>query len=420
MARLLELIKNNQTARTLLGNFTYLSILKCLGLLFPLITYPIVIRTVGAEKYGIVVYAHAIITYFIVFINFGFDVSATRKCSENRNNKVELSRIYSSVIALKFFLFLIALSITIPILFITKYEYSILLLFLIGLCIQEIFFPIWLFQGLEVMKYITIISFASSCLYVVLLLLFIRDEGDYYLIAIFQSLGGLLTSVISTILLRKQFGVRFVKVPISLLKADFKESVPFFASRFSAIVMEKSNVLVIGHFFTYDMVAIYDLCAKVVSMIQMPFSLVAQVLYPNVAKTKNMGLVKRLIKPVFAFAVLMSIITMVLSKYIVLILGGEQLMPAIPILCLMVWYAPLVGINYLLGASTLVVCGYSKQYNLSVIYSVIFYMLLVGVLILTKSVNLYTMALSFLLPELLVTLYRSYVTHKNKLLNLTI
>ena len=111
---------------------------------------------------------------------------------------------------------------------------------------------------------------------------------------------------------------------------------------------------------------------------------------------------------------------MVLSKYIVLILGGEQLMPAIPILCLMVWYAPLVGINYLLGASTLVVCGYSKQYNLSVIYSVIFYMLLVGVLILTKSVNLYTMALSFLLPELLVTLYRSYVTHKNKLLNLTI
>lgn len=415
--KIFDTFKQNQTAKVLLGNFTYLSILKCLGLLFPLITYPIVIRTVGAEKYGLVVYAHAIISYFIVFINFGFDVSATRKCSENRGDKVKLSSIYSSVILLKASLFLIALFITIPILFLTHYDHTILLLFLLGLCLQEIFFPIWLFQGLEVMKYITIISFASSCLYVILLLLFIKDESDYYLIAIFQSLGGILTSILSSILLRKQFGVRFVRVSFSQLKLDFKESVPFFASRFSAIVMEKSNLLVIGHFFSYNTVAIYDLCAKIVSMLQMPFSLVAQVLYPNVAKTKNMSLVKRLIKPVLGTALLMCLLTICFSKYIVLLLGGSELLPAIPILCLMVWYAPLVGVNYLLGASTLVVCGYSKQYNLSVIYSVMFYLAIVGFLIACGWVNLYTMALSFVLPELFVTCYRSYVTKKNNLLN---
>jgi len=415
MGNIIEKIKSNQTAKTLLGNFTYLSILKCLGLLFPLITYPIVIRTVGAEKYGLVIYAHAIISYFIVFINFGFDVSATRRCSENRADKEELSRIYSSVIALKFSLFVVALLITAPILYFTHYEHSILLFFLIGLCIQEIFFPIWLFQGLEVMKFITIISFSSSCLYVILLLLFIREESDYYLIAIFQSIGGLLTSIISTILLRRQFGVRFVKIPYSRLRSDFKESLPFFASRFSAIVMEKTNVLVIGHFFTYNMVAIYDLCAKIVSMLQMPFSLVAQVLYPNVAKTKNMSLVKRLIKPVFGTALGMSILTLLFSKYIVLLLGGPEMLGAVPVLFIMIWYAPVIGINYLLGASTLVVCGYSKQYNMSVIYSVVFYLIVIGVLMITGMVNLYTMALAYVLPEIMVVCYRSYVVKKNRL-----
>lgn len=80
------------------------------------------------------------------------------------------------------------------------------------------------------------------------------------------------------------------------MKEDFLESLPFFTSRLSAIVMERGNVLVIGTFFSYDMVAIYDLCAKIVSILKTPFSLVAQVIYPNVAKSKNMLLVKNLLR----------------------------------------------------------------------------------------------------------------------------
>lgn len=52
------------------------------------------------------------------------------------------------------------------------------------------------------------------------------------------------------------------------MKEDFLESLPFFTSRLSAIVMERGNVLVIGTFFSYDMVAIYDLCAKIVSILK--------------------------------------------------------------------------------------------------------------------------------------------------------
>ena len=40
----------------------------------PFVALPYLISTVGADKYGLVVFAQAIISYFIIFINFGLDV----------------------------------------------------------------------------------------------------------------------------------------------------------------------------------------------------------------------------------------------------------------------------------------------------------------------------------------------------------
>ena len=182
-----------------------------------------------------------------------------------------------------------------------KYDYSVILLGFIGLCIQEVFFPTWLFQGLERMKFITIITFVAKCSCLILIFLFVHDKKDYACIPVLYSIGGFFTSVLSVIILKKKFDIYFVKVSKYRMKEDFLESLPFFTSRLSAIVMERGNVLVIGTFFSYDMVAIYDLCAKIVSILKTPFSLVAQVIYPNVAKSKNMLLVKKSIKIVLLF-----------------------------------------------------------------------------------------------------------------------
>lgn len=80
--KLIDKFKSD-TAKTLLGNFTYLSILEIIAILFPLLTYPYLIRVIGAEKYGIIVFSQAVMAYVIIVVNFGFNVSATRRVSEN-------------------------------------------------------------------------------------------------------------------------------------------------------------------------------------------------------------------------------------------------------------------------------------------------------------------------------------------------
>ena len=410
-------LENNKTAKTLFANFTYLSILEIIGLLLPLISYPYVIRTVGADNYGVVVFCQAIIAYVVIIINLGYNVSATRKISENRTNVFKIREIYSSIVYQKLLIFAICLVSGLFVLIFLKYDYSVILLGFIGLCIQEVFFPTWLFQGLERMKFITIITFVAKCSCLILIFLFVHDKKDYACIPVLYSIGGFFTSVLSVIILKKKFDIYFVKVSKYRMKEDFLESLPFFTSRLSAIVMERGNVLVIGTFFSYDMVAIYDLCAKIVSILKTPFSLVAQVIYPNVAKSKNMLLVKKSIKIVLLFGAFVCLFVYLFAPNIILLLSDTSMLGAVSILKIMVLYVPIVGISYLFGASVLVVKGYSREYNLSVVYSVLLYILMLLSFISFSKVNLYTMALAFVAPELFVALYRICIVKYKNILN---
>ncbi len=407
---------SNPTAKTLIANFSYLSVIEIVGLLLPLVSYPYLIRVVGADYYGVVIFAQAIVAYLIIIINFGFNVSATRRVSENRNDINMLRKLYSSITYQKTAIFLLSIILLIPILYFLRYGYSVIVLGLMGLCIQEILFPTWIFQGLEKMKFITIITFLSKCSYLLLIFVFIHKPSDYIYIPLLYSFGGILTSVVSLFLLKYQFNLYFVRVTKSRIKEDFKESMPFFASRLSSVVMERTNVIVIGSFFSYEMVAIYDLCTKVVSILKTPYSLMVQVLYPNVAKTKNMGVVKKIVKPLLCSGLIIVILIIIFAPLIINLLGGDKMIESIPILRLMVVYVPIVAISYLFGASVLVVKGYSKHYNLSVIYSVLLYLLIILFLVMAKAVNLYTMTLAFIVPELFVALYRTLVIKNKKLL----
>lgn len=403
------------TFKTLLGNFTYLSILEVITILFPLLTYPYLIRVIGAEKYGIIVFSQAVIAYVVIVVNFGFNVSATRRVSECRDDMEKLKVIFSSITYLKIFIFLGSLIILFLVLYIFSFEHVEVILLLLGLCLQEIFFPTWLFQGLEKMQFITIVAFFSRLVFLILIFALVKTEADFLIVPLLYSLGGVLTAIVSIVIIYKVFHVRFVKVSYSQLKNDIVESLPFFASRISTVVMERSNVILIGSFFSYEMVSVYDLCSKVISIMNTPFQLVAQVIYPNVARSKNMNIVRKARKPVFITAILIALGVCCISYYVVLLLGGEKMLQSVSVLRLLVWYVPISSISSLYGASTLVVNGYSLEYNKSVVFSLFVYLGIVAMLVFLDSVNLYTMVVAYIIPELFVALYRVYVSNKYKL-----
>jgi PST family polysaccharide transporter len=97
-----------QDNRVLMSNFFSLSALQMATYLFPLITFPYIVRTIGVELFGVLSMAMALITFFQIFTDYGFGLSATKEISIHRDNPTRLSEIFSSVLTIQFILMLIS------------------------------------------------------------------------------------------------------------------------------------------------------------------------------------------------------------------------------------------------------------------------------------------------------------------------
>ena len=288
-----DIYKRNQV---IFQNFTYMSVLQIVRIIIPIFIIPILIQKLGIETYGIIIFAQALVFHFMMVLNFGFELSATRKISINRNNYYNLSEIVSSVFIIKFYLFFILFVIYFSMLFLVPMmnDYFYLFLFSFFFCIQDIFTPIWFFQGLEKMKFITIIDVLSRLLFLFLVIIFVHESNDYLLIPIFRFLGVLASGILSLYFVFFKEKIKFRYVKSKTLYLHFKESLPFFYSRFFTALNDRINILLLGTFVNVVYVAYYDFIYKVISGINVIFGTLIKVLYPHISISKNLKKVKNI------------------------------------------------------------------------------------------------------------------------------
>ena len=150
--------------RRLLGNVASLVMVQFANYVLPFLTLVYLTDTIGLELYGILAYAQGIITLSILFIDFGYDLSATNRISKNRHRKKYIGKLMGGIFAVKIILFLICfIAIFLYYYFDKKYiNYNnIFLLSLFPIAVQS-FTPLWFYHGTERLKYFAAISIASK------------------------------------------------------------------------------------------------------------------------------------------------------------------------------------------------------------------------------------------------------------------
>ena len=92
-------IFEDKNKKRLVENVFSLSVLQVANFILPLVTIPYLVRVLGAEKFGLVMFAYAFNQYFAMLIDFGFNLSATR---ENAKMKIVdyIEMFYNSVLCL--------------------------------------------------------------------------------------------------------------------------------------------------------------------------------------------------------------------------------------------------------------------------------------------------------------------------------
>ena len=74
---------------------------QCLGILFPLITFPYVSRALGEDGFGQYSFSWSVISYFVLFAGLGINTYAIREGAKIRDNKAEINRFCSEAFTIK-------------------------------------------------------------------------------------------------------------------------------------------------------------------------------------------------------------------------------------------------------------------------------------------------------------------------------
>ncbi|EJM0847537.1 oligosaccharide flippase family protein, partial [Salmonella enterica] len=85
----------------MLKNIIYLLAVQGGNYIFPLITLPYLVRVLEPTGYGIYGYSFALIQYFILLVDYGFNYSAPKAISLNRYNNDNISSIFWNIVAIK-------------------------------------------------------------------------------------------------------------------------------------------------------------------------------------------------------------------------------------------------------------------------------------------------------------------------------
>ncbi len=406
-----NLIKNNNL---IVKNTGYLTFIECIRLILPFVALPYIIRTVGIERYGMVAFAYSIISYFSIFINFGLDISSVKDVAVLRENKRELHSLVSSVLIIKLVLLLLSFVVLLfGITFIPVFaEYKTLLLFSFIACLSEILYPIWYFQGIEKMKYISLVSSSSILLYTISVFVFVHDKDDYVLVPLLQSLSRIAVGIFGFICLIKVEGVRFSFPPLQHTIQVFKNAVPFFLSRVSVIYNSNLAKTISGLFLSMESVAAFDIAQKVSQFVLVPISMLNHATYPHIARTRNKTFIKKYLYLCAFLGFVLSLSLFIVSPILIRIFTSENVVEATTILRVLCLFTFSDTITICLGTCTLVAFGYPKPFNVSVIYSTLVLSLIYFLIYCFKLFNTSSFAFAIFLSSVFVLFYRLYYSMK--------
>lgn len=412
---LLDKIKKN---KSLISNFSYLVILNLINIILPLITIPYLLFVLGKETYGLIIFVQTFVGYFLVLINFGFNLSATKEVSINSSNKEKLSEIVSSIMIIKGFFFFLSLIIMCLIFFIWNPSNSFILLsfLMMYLCLYEWIFPIWYFQGIEKMKYITFINLFSKLFFFILIFMVVKEKKDYLLIPVINGIGFLIAGLISLYIVFISHQIRFRWQNINVLSYYINESKFLFLGNIAGKVKLMSNRILIGLFIGMSSVAIYDIVDKLKDVSIVFLQLIVEVMFPKFAKAKDPKLVKKTLKLLVILSLLcyLSIGILLFITIPIYFKDYIEVISLFWILGLMILFQP---INYLFGVGVLIVNGLSKQYSINLYLSASVYLISIFVLHIMQSINIQSISLCLVFSAFIAFLNNIIVTKKYKLSN---
>lgn len=323
-----EKVKNKSIKK----NFIYNSILTSANIVFPLITAPYLSYTLGAENIGKVNFATSIVNWFILISSFGIPRYGIREIARNRDNKKELTNTFWNLILIQASLSIIAIIVYLLAIFnVPRFESELNIhLMMVMMLILNVFSIDWFYQWIEEYSYITIRNIAFKIISIILMFAIVKNSDDYMIYAGINIFGLCFNNVLNYLNTKKYIDKKMYKLEILTYLKELR--IYFFTTLIIALYTQLDQ-LFIGY-GSEQHLAFYLRSKTILGIgLSITNSLIT-VLIPRTAYLiKNdyeayKKVISKSINYIYIIGLPCIVGIFLLSREIMIFLGGEEFIPA--------------------------------------------------------------------------------------------
>ncbi len=361
-------------------NFAFNLINTLLKIVFPLVVFPYISRTLLPEGIGRINYAEALINYFVLFAAMGIPVYGIREIARYRQEtellKTKLVQIFS--INLVFMLLSLIVLIILMASGMVNRDINLIVIFS-----SLLFFSLidmeWFYQGTENYKFITVRNLIVKSITLILIYTMVRSPEDVktYAVLLVLGIGG--NSAFNFSFILKKYGRSFLKVfqKAFVIEAFRNHARPIVITSSMALagsIYLSLDVIMLGNLADNTQVGYYAASMKIVRVVISIVLALTTVLLPRASlhvKNKNHSDFIRLFDMGFRFILLVALPCIMglqlLSEPLMVLFAGNKFQQAHEVIKSLSLIILLASLNNLLGMQVLYPLQKEKQFLVAII-----------------------------------------------------
>lgn len=397
--------------------------LRGIEYLLAFLLVPYLMRTLGPARYGSIAFMQGIVSYLALVINYGFNLMAPRDIALADIDR--LSKVFSCYFWATFFLWLGSSSLfglgygVFCIIFQERLDVPLFFscyMTTIGLVV----FPIWFFQGVQQMRYITLLNLTGRIIMVTLMFCFICSPDDYVLAAFLQSCTPVFAGILSWNVIRKGWSGILCRPVLEDILEAYKMGWNYFLSGLAFNLYTTSDIVILGALTNSTIVGYYSGAYKLIVCIRRGISAVTDAIYPYISqqfKESKVMAERFLRKQLISYLIggfLGGFAIFFFSPTIVPWLLGSKYISSIRVLQVMSFVPLIVAVSSIFGHETMLPLGMQQPYSrILIAASVLNLILIVPCIVWKKAIGV---AICSVVTETFIMLVMGWVLWKSKIL----
>lgn len=324
-------------------NTVFNSIKTVSSILFPLITFPYVSRTLLLENVGKINFSASVVSYFSLIASLGIQTYAIRECSAVRDDREKLSGVASQIYSINIITTVAAyIALAITLIFFQRLENYRVLIIIQSLSIAAATLGAdWLNSAMEDFKYITIRSIVFQFVGLAFMFIFVHKPEDYIKYALISLISGAGAEVVNMWYRRRYCSIRFIVNIVNGIEWK-KHMIPIiylFAMILAQTIFNSVDSTMLGLIHGDREVGIYAVANKMSNIIVQLVASILWVIMPRMSlffAEEDYVQVNSLLRKILGFNVLLglpcAVGTFMLADEMVIIISGIEFAEAAGVL----------------------------------------------------------------------------------------